>query len=199
MINVCEPTTEIQDIQIFIKQNTGVDVKLTRKEACEVYSDIKYKRLPLPPMSLSRDKTHLVDVKMPVTFNELDDIFSSKTSINELKRIARKIRAPYPEKAKKSEVLKGIHSKLSSLGVMEPIRITKKRVIQMKKGEPNVEPMNVNNNTNRNRNVEPVNVNNNTNRNRNVEPVNVNTNVYVPPNNKKNEFLENESKKKMHS
>ena len=188
MINVCEPTTEIQDIQTFIKQNTGADVKLTRKEACEVYSDIKYKRLPLPPMSLSRDKTHLVDVKMPVTFNELDYIFKSKTSIAELKRIARKIRAPYPEKPKKSEVLKGIHSKLRSLGVMEPIRITKKRVIQMKKEKVN-KPVSLITNEKK-RNVEPVSVNTNEN-NRNVEPVNVNTNVYVPPN-EKNEFLENE-------
>ena len=188
MINVCEPTTEIQDIQTFIKQNTGADVKLTRKEACEVYSDIKYKRLPLPPMSLSRDKTHLVDVKMPVTFNELDYIFKSKTSIAELKRIARKIRAPYPEKPKKSEVLKGIHSKLRSLGVMEPIRITKKRVIQMKKEKVN-KPVSLITNEKK-RSVEPVSVNTNEN-NRNVEPVNVNTNVYVPPN-EKNEFLENE-------
>jgi hypothetical protein len=119
MIDVCDPSVDMKDIHDFIKQNTGVDVKLTREQACQVYSDIKYKRLPLPPMSLSKDRTHLVDVRMPVTFNEMDDIFRKSTSVAELKRIARKIRAIYPEKASKAEIVRGIESKFRSLGILE--------------------------------------------------------------------------------
>jgi hypothetical protein len=181
MIDVCDPSVNMKDIHDFIKQNTGVNKKLTREQACQVYSDIKYKRLPLPPMSLTKDKTHLVDVRMPVTFNEMDDIFRKGTSLAELKRIARKIQAIYPEDAKKADVLRGIESRFKSLGILEPVKIKRSvkvttRRVRNKVVAVNTAPVNSNVNAKAN-----VNVRANANANANLR-TNANANVRVKAN-----------------
>ncbi len=77
-MNACDPDADIQNLRKLIKLNTGIDIKLTKKEICEAYQDIQDDKLPLPPMVMNSTRTYLVDKKSPLepqTTNELLFVF----------------------------------------------------------------------------------------------------------------------------
>ena len=47
-MDVCDPDADIENLRQLIKINTGVDVKLTKKEICQAYEDIQGGSYPSP-------------------------------------------------------------------------------------------------------------------------------------------------------
>ena len=62
-MDACDPKLDIENLRQMIKQNTGKDLKLSRKKICQAYTDIQEDNLPLPPLVLSRNRTFMVDAK----------------------------------------------------------------------------------------------------------------------------------------
>ena len=60
-MDACDPGIDYKNLKSLIKQNTGHDLKLSRKQICEVYSTTQDGKLPLPPLILSSDRTFLLD------------------------------------------------------------------------------------------------------------------------------------------
>ena len=126
-MNACDPSADIKNLRDVIKQNTGLDVSLSRKEICQVYEDVQEGKLPLPPLVLTKDRTYLLDKRSPLTVRDYEILFSSKSTVANLKRVMRKLKAIEPKDGKKSNIIKAIHVKLKSLNVREPIKIASKK------------------------------------------------------------------------
>ena len=77
MIEVCDPDADLEVLQKLIKMNTGQDIKLTKKQTCQVYDDIKAGKLPLQPLIMSSNKTYLIDKKSPLNTADYETLFDS--------------------------------------------------------------------------------------------------------------------------
>ena len=91
MIEVCDPDADLEVLQKLIKMNTGQDIKLTKKQTCQVYDDIKAGKLPLPPLIMSSNKTYLIDKKSPLNTADYETLFDSSSKRVDIKRVARKV------------------------------------------------------------------------------------------------------------
>src|SRR6056300_1467110 len=166
-MNACDPDADIENLRKLIKLNTGVDIKLTKKEICNAYQDIQDGKLPLPPMVMNSTRTYLVDKKSPLKPNDYEQLFDASTKRADLKRIARKVDLKNVEQMTKSQIVDAIGKRLRYMKVHEPVKFARRRQV-----------VSVNNNVNTAVNNTAVNVNNtNTNRvNTNVNRVNTNVN-----------------------
>ena len=165
-MDACDPGIDIKNLKTLIKQTTGEDIKLSRSHICDVYATIQDGKLPLPPLILSRDKSHLLDRKSPLTIVEFEKLFSSSTKVASIRRIAKKVGlARHADKSlTKAQLVDIIGRKLHSLNIHEPIRL---RTVHKKK--INVKPFNINSNSNNlMTNIKRENGINNSNSNRNI-------------------------------
>src|SRR5210317_2150292 len=193
-MDACDPKLDIENLRQMIKQNTGKDLKLSRKKICQAYTDIQEDNLPLPPLVLSRNRTFMVDAKSPLKQKDYDTLFASDSKVSDLKRVAKKAGVALTDGLTKSELVDATKRYLDGRKIREPIVLARKRHTSVSKVNVNTNVNNTNvnrvnnvNNTNVNRvnNVNNTNVNrvNNVNANRgNTFPsnrVNTNTNVNV--------------------
>jgi hypothetical protein len=191
-MDACDPNADIENLRQLIKINTGVDVKLTKKEICQAYDDIQGGKLPLPPLVMNASRTYLVDKKSPLKPNDYELLFDSSTKRADLKRIARKVELKNVEQMTKSQIVDAIGKRLRYMKVHEPVKFARRSRVTVDKptavNENNTAVNNVNNtiqtnlNTNRvnNLNTNRVNTNRvnnlNTNRVNNLNTNRVNTN-----------------------
>ena len=179
-MDACDPKLDIENLRQMIKQNTGKDLKLSRKKICQAYTDIQEDNLPLPPLVLSRNRTFMVDAKSPLKQKDYDTLFASDSKVSDLKRVAKKAGVALTDGLTKSELVDATKRYLDGRKIREPIVLARKRHTSVSKVNVNT---NVNNtNVNRVNNVNNVNTNrvnnvNNVNTNQlNTNRVNVNTN-----------------------
>ena len=178
-MDACDPNADIENLRQLIKINTGVDVKLTKKEICQAYEDIQGGKLPLPPLVMNSTRTYLVDKKSPLKPNDYELLFNSSTKRVDLKRIARKVELKNVEQMTKSQIVTAIGKRLRYMKVHEPVKFAKRTRVTVNKttavNENNTAVNTVNNTTQTNNvNVNRVNTNNvNVNR---VKTNNVNVN-----------------------
>ena len=132
MIDACDPDTDLTTLRKLIKLNTGENIKLTKDEICQVYKNIQDEKLPLPPLILNKGKTYMTDRKSPLSVGDFEKLFDSSTKLNEIKRIARKVKLDDVDKKTKADLITAIGKRLRHLKVAEPIRISRKRVITKK-------------------------------------------------------------------
>jgi len=169
-MDACDPGLDISNLKTLIKQNAGIDLKLSKNQICDVYSLVQGGKLPLPPLILSKDGSYLVDAKSPLTRKDFDTLFSSTSKVSEIRRIAKKVGVVRyaDKKLTKQQLTDIIGRRLHSMNVHEPVKL---RSVQKKQIEKNAFNNNVNlvNNLNVNRVTNNVNnVNNGTRLNNNL-------------------------------
>src|SRR6056300_1830072 len=142
MIEACDPDADIEVLRKFIKMNTGQDVKLTKKQICQVYDDIKDGKLPLPPLVMNASKTYLIDRKSPLNPRDYEILFNSSSKRADLKKVARKVGLKQVDQMTKNQVIDSIGKRLRYMKIHEPVKISRRRVKKIK-----AEPINTFNNT----------------------------------------------------
>jgi hypothetical protein len=128
MIEACDPDVDIEVLRKFIKMNTGQDVKLTKKQICQVYDDIKEDKLPLPPLIMNSTKTYLVDKKSPLKPNDYEILFNSSSKRADLKKVARKVGLKQVDQMTKNQMIESIGKRLRYMKVHEPVKISRRRM-----------------------------------------------------------------------
>ena len=131
-MDACDPGIDYKNLKTLIKQNTGHDLKLTRKQICEVYATTQDGKLPLPPLILSSDRTFMLDRKSPLTRMDFDKLFNSTTKVSSIRRIAKKVGVARHADTKltKAQLIDIIGRRLHSMNILEPIKL---RSLQAKK------------------------------------------------------------------
>ena len=159
-MDACDPGLDISNLRTLIKQNVGVDLKLSKNQICDVYSLVQGGKLPLPPLVLSKDGSYLIDAKSPLTRKEFETLFRSTSRVDEIRRIAKKVGVVRyaNKKITKQQLIDIIGRRLHSMNVHEPIKL---RSVQKKQ----IEKIAFNNNANlvNNLNVNQINSVNNVN------------------------------------
>merc|ERR1712159_228640 len=113
----------VRNLKRLVKQNTGLELNLTREQICDAYSSIQDGKLPLPPMVLSKDGKYMLDRKSPLTGNDFEILFGSDSTVAQLKRVARKAGLASYKDMTKAEMVEAIESILESKNIREPIRL----------------------------------------------------------------------------
>ena len=172
-MDVCDPSVDLKTLREMVRQDTGLDVKLTKNQICQVYKDVQENMLPLPPLVMSSDRTYLVDSKSPLSVKDYEKLFNSKSTVKDIKRILKKIDGILPQLVTKENMLNSIKNRLKSMNVREPIKITSvRKLVKVDYGSAMENVIN-NGNVKNNRNNTRNNVNNMRN-NRNNTRNNVN-------------------------
>jgi len=124
-MDACDPGIDYKNLKTLIKQNTGHDLKLTRKQICEVYATTQDGKLPLPPLILSSDRTFMLDRKSPLTRMDFDKLFNSTTKVSSIRRIAKKVGVARHADTKltKAQLIDIIGRRLHSMNILEPIKL----------------------------------------------------------------------------
>src|SRR5210317_1100243 len=122
-MDACDPGINIGNLKRLVKQNTGLELDLTREQICDAYSSIQDGKLPLPPMVLSKDGKYMLDRKSPLTGKDFEVLFGSDSTVSQLKRVARKAGLASYDKMTKAEMVEAIESTLQSKNIREPIRL----------------------------------------------------------------------------
>ena len=143
-MDACDPGVDLANLRTLVKQNTGTELRLTRKEVCDVYASIQDGKLPLPPLILSKDGSYMIDRKSPLSRKEYKKLFSASTTVSSIRRIANKVGvARYADKKlTKTQLIDIIGRRLHSMNVREPIKL---RSVQIKHIEKYSMNENVNN------------------------------------------------------
>ena len=125
-MDACDPNADIENLRQLIKINTGVDVKLTKKEICQAYDDIQGGKLPLPPLVMNSSRTYLVDKKSPLKPNDYELLFDSSTKRADLKKVARKVGLKNVDQMTKSQIVDAIGKRLRYMKVHEPVKFARR-------------------------------------------------------------------------
>jgi len=133
MVDACDPDANIEDLRKLIKLNTGVDIKLTKKEICEAYDQIQEGKLPLPPMVMNSTRTYLVDKKSPLNPSDYEKLFDSSAKRADLKRIARKVGLKNVDQMTKMQITDAIGKRLRYMKVHEPVKFARRRQVSVTK------------------------------------------------------------------
>ena len=170
-MDACDPGLDISNLRTLIKQNAGIDLKLSKNQICDVYSLVQGGKLPLPPLILSKDGSYLVDAKSPLTRKDFDTLFSSTTRVSEMRKIAKKVGVVRhaDKKLTKQQLTDIIGRRLHSMNIHEPVKL---RSVQTKQIEKNAFNNNVNLVNNLNVNRPNNNLNNGNRLNNNLNNVN---------------------------
>ena len=174
MIEACDPDANIDDLRALIKLNTGQDIKLTKKQICKVYDEIKADKLPLPPLIMNSTKTYLIDKNSPLKPNDYDILFDSSSKRNEIKKVARKVGLKQLDQMTKSQMIDSIGKRLRYMKVYEPVKMGRRHVtktfnntaVNTNTAVENVNALKTNNNVNAlktNNNINALKTNNNVN------------------------------------
>ena len=153
-MDACDPGVNVRNLKRLVKQNTGLELDLTREQICDAYSSIQDGKLPLPPMVLSKDGKYMLDRKSPLTGNDFEILFGSDSTVSQLKRVARKAGLASYKDMTKAEMVEAIESTLESKNIREPIRLHVSAQRAVRK-------VSVNNNNNYPNNLNVNNVNGN--------------------------------------
>jgi hypothetical protein len=137
-MNVCDPNTSYENIKKRVERNVGRPLNLSRKQICDLYTNIQQERLLLPPLVMSTDKTYMIDKKSPLTQRNYEVLFDKSSKKSQLKRIATKAGALTNSKDTKDQIKTAIFSKLRTLGVREPIKLGRVRAAAPTKEAPSV-------------------------------------------------------------
>src|SRR6056300_1361564 len=153
-MDACDPGINIGNLKRLVKQNTGLELDLTREQICDAYSSIQDGKLPLPPMVLSKDGKYMLDRKSPLTGKDFEVLFGSDSTVSQLKRVARKAGLASYDNMTKAEMVEAIESTLQSKNIREPSRLhisAQRAVRKVSVNNNNNYPNNLNvNNTNGN-------------------------------------------------
>ena len=122
-MDACNPGINTKNLVRLVRQETGMDLNLTRNQVCDAYKSIQDGKLPLPPMVLSKDGKYMLDRKSPLTGGDFEVLFSSSSKSDELKRLARKVGLSNYKEMTKAQLVDAIENVLKSKGVREPIRL----------------------------------------------------------------------------
>src|SRR5210317_1746834 len=128
-MDACDPNADIENLRQLIKINTGVDVKLTKREICHAYEDIQGSKLPLPPLVMSSSRTYLVDKKSPLKPNDYELLFDSSTKRADLKKVARKVNLKNVDQMTKSQIVDAIGKRLRYMKIHEPVKFARRRQV----------------------------------------------------------------------
>ncbi len=144
-MDACDPGIDVKNLKTLVKQNTGEDLSLTKGQICDIYSTIQDGKLPLPPLILSKDRSHLLDRKSPLTQSDFDKLFSASTKVSSIRRIAKKVGVARhaDKKLTKAQLIGIIGRRLHATNIHEPIRL---RQVQKKIVSKNINSYNSNNN-----------------------------------------------------
>ena len=181
-MNVCDPNTSYEDIKKRVERNVGRPLNMSRKQLCDLYTNIQQDRLLSPPLVMSTDRSYMLDRKSPFTQKNYEVLFDRSSKKSQLKRLATKVGALNNPKDTKEQIKYAIFAKLRSLGVREPVKLSKLPTLKKNTGVINLVNVNRNLNVNKNKNL---NVNANVNRNKNLN-LNVNGNKNLNLNGNKN-------------
>jgi len=124
MKDPCKPSTSVKVLRNVVKIKTGKKTKLTKRNICEVFTDIKTGKLPLPPLVLTRDRSYLLDKKSPFTSGEYDKLFDKTSSRAVLKRLAEKVNIKKVDTLTKSQLVDAILKRLQFLNISEPVKLS---------------------------------------------------------------------------
>ena len=124
MKDPCKPSTSVKVLRNVVKIKTGKKTKLTKRNICEVFTDIKTGKLPLPPLVLTRDRSYLLDKKSPFTSSEYDKLFDKTSSRAVLKRLAEKVNIKKVDTLTKSQLVDAILKRLQFLNISEPVKLS---------------------------------------------------------------------------
>ena len=159
-MDACNPGINTKNLVRLVRQETGMDLNLTRNQVCDAYKSIQDGKLPLPPMVLSKDGKYMLDRKSPLTGDDFEVLLSSSSKSDELKRVARKVGLSKYKEMTKVQLVDAIENVLKSKGVREPIRLhitaRKEKLISVNSNNNYQNNFNVNN-----RNGNGINNNNN--------------------------------------
>ena len=124
-MDACDPGIDVKNLKTLVKQNTGEDLSLTKGQICDIYSTIQDGKLPLPPLILSKDRSHLLDRKSPLTQSDFDKLFSASTKVSSIRRIAKKVGVARhaDKKLTKAQLIGIIGRRLHATNIHEPIRL----------------------------------------------------------------------------
>src|SRR6056300_1083975 len=124
MKDPCKPSTSVKVLRNVVKIKTGKKTKLTKRNICEVFTDIKTGKLPLPPLVLTRDRSYLLDKKSPFTSGEYDKLFDKTSSRAVLKRLAEKVNIKKVDTLTTSQLVDAILKRLQFLNISEPVKLS---------------------------------------------------------------------------
>ena len=157
-MDACDPDADIENLRQLIKLNSGINIKLTKKEICQAYNEIQDGKLPLPPLVMSSDRTYLVDKKSPLKPRDYELLFDSTTKRVDLKRVARKVELKNVEQMTKSQIVEAIGKRLRYMKVHEPVKIARSTQVSVNRNTAvNNTAVNVNNTNFGNNTVNRVN------------------------------------------
>ena len=126
MKDPCRKSTRVKVLRNAVEIRTGKPTRLSKKKLCEVFTNIQEKKLPLPPLILSPDRTYLIDRKSPLTSNDYERLFDASSSRATLKRLAEKVNIKKVEGLTKSQLIEAILKRLSFLKIFEPVKLGKR-------------------------------------------------------------------------
>jgi len=144
-INPCNPNSNIQNVQSRARTNLGVPkslaARLNKNNLCNAYKKCGKNASSLPPMKLSKTKTHvyLIDRNSPITAREFE-IVLGKGKLSELRKIANKLGFMNTKLDSKSVLKTEITAMLKKLDLTEPVQLPIGAVAKKNKPTPTPTP-----------------------------------------------------------
>ena len=126
MTDPCKKGTSVKILRNVVKIKTGRKTKLTKKNICEVYTNIQEGKLLLPPLVLTPDRTYLLDKKSPFNSNDYEKLFDRSSSRVILKKLAEKINIKKVDALTKKQLTDTILKRLQFLNISEPVKLSKR-------------------------------------------------------------------------
>ena len=126
MTDPCKKGTSVKILRNVVKIKTGKKTKLTKKNICEVYTNIQEGKLLLPPLVLTPDRTYLLDKKSPFNSNDYEKLFDRSSSRVTLKKLAEKINIKKVDALTKKQLTDTILKRLQFLNISEPVKLSKR-------------------------------------------------------------------------
>ena len=126
MTDPCKKGTSVKILRNVVKIKTGRKTKLTKKNICEVYTNIQEGKLLLPPLVLTPDRMYLLDKKSPFNSNDYEKLFDRSSSRVTLKKLAEKINIKKVDTLTKKQLTDTILKRLQFLNISEPVKLSKR-------------------------------------------------------------------------
>src|SRR5210317_308340 len=123
-MDVCDPNINYGNIRQRVQMNVGRPLNLSRKEICDLYTNIQQNKLLLPPLVITKDRTYMYDRKSPFKKKDYEALFKKDTSKSKLKKLGEKCGALMNSKDSSKQIRYAIFTKLRALKVREPIKLS---------------------------------------------------------------------------
>src|SRR5210317_1680688 len=123
-MDVCDPNINYESIRQRVQMNAGRNLNLSRKDVCDMYTNIQQNKLLLPPLVITKDRTYMYDRKSPFKKKDYTALFKKGTSKAKLNKLAEKCGALTNSKDSVNQVRDAIFTKLRALKVREPIKLS---------------------------------------------------------------------------